>query len=191
MKTKLFLAVALVAAAAVPGFAQAQQQGQLSDTDRMFIENAASSNLFEIRSSQMMLENMGDEEGMPAVRQFAQQMITDHEAMGAQLQQLAGSLGMQEVPQEPAATHRTMLEELQSFLGAQLAPNYLQYQTVAHQDAVNLFQRHTQQGDNEQLKQFAQQSLPSLQHHLDMVRDIQGGAGLAESDPARQPSGSQ
>jgi putative membrane protein len=190
MRTKLFLAAALAVAATAPGFAQTQQ-GQLSDTDRMFIENAASSNLFEIRSSQMMLENMGDAQDMPTVRQFAQQMITEHETVGAQLEQLAGSLGMQEVPQEPAATHRTMLEELQGFSGEQLAPNYLQYQTVAHQDAVNLFQRHTQQGDNEQLKQFAQQTLPSLQQHLDMVRDIQAGAGVAESDPARQPSTSQ
>lgn len=189
MKTKLFLAAALAIAATAPGFAQAQQ-GQLSETDRMFIENAASSNLFEIRSSQMMLENMGDDQGMPTVRQFAQMMISDHEAVNAQLQQLASSHGM-EVPQEPASTHRVMLEELQAFTGEQLAPNYLQYQTVAHQDAVNLFQRHTQQGENAELKQFAQQTLPSLQQHLDMVREIQAGPGVAESDPARQPSTSQ
>jgi hypothetical protein len=42
MRTKLFLAAALAIAATAPGFAQTQQD-QLSDTDRMFIENAASS----------------------------------------------------------------------------------------------------------------------------------------------------
>lgn len=190
MRTKLFLATALVAVATAPGFAQTQQQSQLSDTDRTFIENAASSNLFEIRSSQMMLENMGDDQDMPAVRQFAQKMIDDHQATNTQLQQIAGSHGM-DMPQEPSSMHRTMLEELQGFSGAQLAPHYLQYQTVAHQDAVNLFQRHTQQGDDAELKQFAQRTLPTLQEHLDMVRSLQGGEGLAESDPARQPSGSR
>lgn len=185
MKSMLIRAAALAVALTTP--ALAQTQSQLSDTDRLFVENAASSNLFEIRSSQMLLEEMGDDQGMPSLRQFAQMMITDHEAVNAQLQSIASSRGMQ-VPQEPAGAQGRMLDELDGFSGTQLASNYLQYQTVAHQDAINLFQRHTQQGGDPELQQFAQQTLPSLQHHLQMLLDLKAGEGIAETDRTQMPS---
>jgi putative membrane protein len=45
-------------------------------------------------------------------------------------------------------------------------------QVSAHKDAVSLFERYGKGGDNDQLKSWATQTLPTLQHHLDMAQTI-------------------
>ena len=39
---------------------------------------------------------------------------------------------------------------------------------------VSLFQRYGKNGGNDKLKTWANQTLPTLQHHLDMAQDIYG-----------------
>ena len=42
-------------------------------------------------------------------------------------------------------------------------------QVDAHKSAVSLFQRYAKGGDNAKLKDWAQKTLPTLQHHLGMA----------------------
>ena len=42
-------------------------------------------------------------------------------------------------------------------------------QVDAHKSAVSLFQRYAKGGDNTKLKDWAQKTLPTLQHHLEMA----------------------
>jgi putative membrane protein len=42
-------------------------------------------------------------------------------------------------------------------------------QVDAHKSAVSLFQRYSKGGDNAKLKDWAQKTLPTLQHHLEMA----------------------
>jgi len=44
---------------------------------------------------------------------------------------------------------------------------------TAHKDAVSLFQRYRNGGDNPQLKNWAGKTLPALQSHLDMAQKLQ------------------
>jgi hypothetical protein len=45
-------------------------------------------------------------------------------------------------------------------------------QVSAHKDAVSLFDRYSKSGDNSKLKDWAGKTLPTLQHHLQMVEDL-------------------
>jgi putative membrane protein len=45
----------------------------------------------------------------------------------------------------------------------------LSAQVSAHKSAVSLFDRYAKGGDNAKLKDWAQKTLPHLQHHLDMA----------------------
>jgi putative membrane protein len=40
-------------------------------------------------------------------------------------------------------------------------------QVSAHKDAVSLFERYSNGGDNAELKAWAGKTLPALRHHLD------------------------
>jgi hypothetical protein len=65
-----------------------------------------------------------------------------------------------------------MLQQLQGASGPDFDRRYVQLQLAAHQDSVLLFEKYGQNGDNPQLKQFAQQMLPDLQAHLQQVQQI-------------------
>jgi putative membrane protein len=45
-------------------------------------------------------------------------------------------------------------------------------QVSAHEDAVSLFERYAKSGDSLKLKDWAGKTLPALQHHLDMAKDM-------------------
>jgi sporulation protein YlmC with PRC-barrel domain len=62
-------------------------------------------------------------------------------------------------------------------------------QFEGHQKAVALFEGYAQNGDNPQLKQFAQQTVPTLREHLQQITQIRNGM----ANPAQvgqNPSGS-
>jgi putative membrane protein len=45
-------------------------------------------------------------------------------------------------------------------------------QVSAHKDAVSLFERYAKGGDNPKLKDWAGNTLPALQHHLQMAQEL-------------------
>jgi putative membrane protein len=62
-----------------------------------------------------------------------------------------------------------------------------------HQDAVTLFQKEIDSGQNSQIKTFASTTLPTLQQHLKLAQDTQAklatGAPQTSSTPGATQSG--
>lgn len=79
------------------------------------------------------------------------------------------------LPQSLDAEHQQMIQRLQQAQGAEFDRLYVQQQTQAHQNAVDLFQNYARAGDVAELRQWAQQTLPDLQDHLRKVQQLQGG----------------
>jgi putative membrane protein len=52
------------------------------------------------------------------------------------------------------------------------ASDYDPMQVSSHKDAVSLFERYAQGGDNAKLKDWAGETLPALQHHLQMAEQM-------------------
>ena len=46
-------------------------------------------------------------------------------------------------------------------------------QVSAHKDAVSLFERYSNGGDNADLKAWAGKTLPALRHHLEMAEQLE------------------
>jgi putative membrane protein len=44
-----------------------------------------------------------------------------------------------------------------------------------HKDAVSLFERYAKGGENAKLKDWADKTLPTLRHHLEMAQDLAAG----------------
>src|SRR5215212_6606090 len=149
--------------------AQPSAQGQMAQpgapSAAEFVTKAASSSLFEIQSSQMALQQSQNTQ----VRDFAQKMIQDHTKASDQLKAAAQG---QTVPTTPDAEHAQMLQQLNGANGVDFDRRYVQLQLTGHQEAVALFDRYAQNGDNPQLKQFAQQTLPDLREHLQMAQQL-------------------
>ena len=177
---KLRMVVLLASTAFMPAVALAQtpqatprpaatQAGAQVPAAADFVNRAAISNMFEIQSSQLAQQKAQNDR----VRQFAQSMVQDHTAAGDKLKSSAQGIQGATIPSSLDQPHQQMVQTLQSASGPGFDRDYVQMQVTAHRDAVSLFDQYAQNGDNQQLKQFAQQTLPTLREHLQSVEQIQ------------------
>ena len=136
-------------------------------TPRAFAERAASSNMFEIMSSQLALEKSQSQD----VIALAQHMIDDHQAAGETMLVAATAEGL-----TPTNTlmpdHQAQLDNLTASAPEDFDSAYLGAQLAAHNEAVSLFEGYAAQGPEGQLKDFATQTLPTLQEHLANVEPL-------------------
>ena len=175
---KRFTAACLVATAltAAPALAQSTstgtmgaapsqdgQTGKISTPE--FVRNAAIGGMFEVQSSQLALKKTQDQD----VKQFADRMVKDHTQANDKLKSLAKN---ETVPGDLDQPHQQMLQKLQGENGSNFVDTFKQMQVSAHRQTINLFQSYARNGDDQQLKQFAQQTLPTLQQHLQMAESI-------------------
>jgi putative membrane protein len=134
-----------------------------AESAEQFVSKAANSGMFEVQSSQLALEHAKQE----SVRNFAQQMISDHSKANEELKKVAGQEGIQ-VPSELDASHRDKLAELRDE-DEEFDEAYIEMQVEGHDDAVDLFEDYASDGDNAALKQFAEKTLPTLKKHKEEV----------------------
>ena len=51
-----------------------------------------------------------------------------------------------------------------------------------HEKAVKLFEKESQKGESDELKQFASKTLPTLQEHLKMARDLKASTSRRKAE---------
>jgi putative membrane protein len=203
MRTHALLAAAALLAAIAPASAQTQQQraqGAQSQTGSppmaepaapaagtsatgsraaaltatAFARTAAMSDLYEIEASRLAEQRSQNAQ----VKQFAQHMLRDHQKttneLKGMLPQLQG-VSAQQMPTGLDQQHQALVQQLQGARGAEFDRAFAQQQLQSHQTAVELFRAYAQSGDNAQLKQWAAQTLPSLEEHLRQAQQLQRG----------------
>lgn len=177
MKFHPLAPLALVIAAAIATGVTAQttdvtppspeEQEAAMTTPEAFAERAASSNLFEILTSQLALEVSQTEE----VRAFAEHMIADHTAATEEMTAAATSEGITP-PDTLMPDHQAQLDSLAASAPEAFDAAYLGAQLAGHTEAVTLFEGYSTQGVEGPLKTFATETLPKLQEHLAEVEPL-------------------
>jgi putative membrane protein len=131
-----------------------------------FVKQAAISDMFEIQSSKIAVTKLTGPQ-----KSFAEQMITDHTKTTKELTPQAKAAKIP-LPKDMDSTHKKMINKLNSLSGAEFQKEYFDDQVSAHKDAVSLFQRYGNGGDNQKLRDWASKTLPTLQHHLEMAQNL-------------------
>lgn len=160
--TASFAAFAMMAAMST-GAASAA----VSAADKTFATEAAQGGLAEVEMSRLALQKQTS----PQVKQFAQQMVTDHTKANEELMQLAKSERL-DLPSQVNAKHKSAMEQLQGMNGTAFDSAYMRDMVQDHQQVVAEFQKQAQSGSDPGLKTFAQKYLPVLQQHLQMAQSI-------------------
>jgi putative membrane protein len=161
MKTRLLLASLATATAiafVLPALA--------ADSAQDFVDKAAAGGMFEVNSSKIAETKAQDR----SVKDFAHKMIDDHGAANAKLETIAGEQKLT-IPKELDAKYKDDVDALQNAKDPVDGP-YVQMQRDAHSDAVELFESYAKDGDNAQLKTFAQETVPTLKMHQEMIEKI-------------------
>jgi putative membrane protein len=129
-----------------------------------FVRTAASSNLLEIRSSELALERSGSD----AVTAFARRMISDHQQAAGELNRALQVTSLT-APEGLTSAHQAQLDALDDVADDRFDAEYLTLQTRAHEEAVELFSGYAENGENPEIRGFAATLLPKLQAHLNEV----------------------
>lgn len=142
-----------------------QTVASVSAQDQKFIDQAAASDLFEIRSSQLALQRSRN----PRTRMYAQKMIDDHMASSQKLQALAAANGIQLPTGMGPEGDRAYaaIDNTRRIFDSE----YFRQQGLSHQTAASVFQTEIDSGYNNDVKQFAQATLPTIQNHLEMAQN--------------------
>ena len=146
---------------------QSARAGKSQNMDQKFVECAATMDQFEIQAAKLAERQAQDDQ----IKQFARQIAQDHQQSSQALQQAAQQAGIQ-VSQQLKPAQQAMLQDLQQMQGEDFDRAWLYGNVAGHTIAVLKFRDAAKECQNEQLKQFAQQTLPKLQQHLQHAQEL-------------------
>jgi len=159
--------------------AQMQAKAGQHPEAKEIVRHLTSGNQFEIQLSQLAEQKSQD----PQVKQFAQQMRTDHTQAQQQVKQFAQQRNIQVSDSELMPAHEAKLTELRQKDGAAFDRGFAICQAAHHVESVLMHQYLANEYPDPQVKQMAQQMLPKLQQHqqhaFQLAQSQVGGSGTA------------
>jgi putative membrane protein len=157
--------VAMVPATTYPS-TQTQLPTSLTATsDSHFTQTAMSGSATEIALARIAVTKAE----APEVRSFAQQMLNDHRQIATNIDNFAlqrGYVVNWTITPEQQAT----IDRLNALSGAAFDDAYMQEMVSAHQKTVSMLQAQSSSGT--ETATLARDTLPTVEHHLMMARDI-------------------
>jgi predicted outer membrane protein/sporulation protein YlmC with PRC-barrel domain len=187
---------------AVDKSSTSQKQAQSRQiSDQSFVRQATLGNMFEVQSSRLASRKAQNQD----VRDFAEQLIDDHQAAQNELKKAAGDISF---PRQLDRRESRRLDRLRQTSNDRFDWRFIGTQIRAHRRAIALFEdfarseqdpanqnttaRQNGETDRHQaLVQWAQETLPTLREHLEMARQIrqdlrEAGQGVARRQEDRQ-----
>lgn len=140
-----------------------------AQTAPVFVMMAGASDLYEIQSSQAVLDTTRN----PDIRRFAQMMVEHHTMTTQQVMDAARKDGLSPPPPVLDAKRAAMLSDLKGASGSARDRLYVQQQVMAHQEALTLHTNYSQNGDKPNLRTAATGAVPIVQRHLTEVQGMQ------------------
>jgi len=119
------------------------------------------------------------------VKQFAQRMVDDHGKANDELKSWASSNNVT-LPTEVNAQQKAMHDKLAKMSGDAFDRAYASHMVADHAKAVASFQHASKTAANADLKAWAAKTLPTLEEHHKMARDINAKVGTANKPTAKK-----
>lgn len=139
----------------------------LSTQDRAFISQTSLSNTAEVKLGG--LASTSSDTAM--IRNFGQQMVTDHGAAQNDLKTLGTKLSVS-VTDSADAMHTALMDTLKHRSGREFDSVYIMNQIKDHNAAISSFQNEISQSKQSDVLNYANKYLPKLQMHLKMADSI-------------------
>jgi putative membrane protein len=136
--------------------------------DSEFMTKAASGGMLEVQLGQQVAKKAT----LPEVKQFAQQMVTDHTKANNELKALATQKNIT-LPTTLGEDQQKMYDEVLAEKGTALDKKYVSAMLDDHKEDIQQYQGAVTKAGDADIKTFAQKSLPVLQMHLGMLEKMQ------------------
>jgi putative membrane protein len=164
-----------------------QAPHQLNASDRTVVQQLAIGNEAEIELGKLAAQKA---QGQP-VKKFAQTMVDDHDAAGRSVADMVKAAGLA-LPSGLDSEHLELREHLGKLNGAAFDAAYVQAQVQDHQKTLLLLEYEIGSGQDQALRDFAAQTLPTIRMHLQMAQELAQGtvppAATAPASPTSPPA---
>lgn len=170
---RFFLAAAL---AALPGPSDALAQAAdpphtstaMSAKTSGFIAAFSLRNLFAFESARLAAARARG----AALREAARTLLRDHARAASELERLTLKRQLATPEDELNPRHQARLEALRRTDDASFDRAYVELQHVEQAETLALVERYARKGDDRALKRFAQDQVPVLRRHADLLRRL-------------------
>jgi putative membrane protein len=144
--------------------------------DREFMHEAASGGMMEVELGKYASRHAASDR----VKQFGQRMVDDHSKANDELKQVAEKKDMK-LPAEMNKEQRATTDRLMKMTGADFDRAYMKTMVEDHEHDVAKFRTESQSAQDPDVKSFAAKTLPTLEHHLEMAKEVSARTGTATS----------
>ena len=141
--------------------------------DKTFLMNSAEGSMAEIQMSQLALKKSKNDD----VKTYAQQMITDHTKLIADMKPFADQMGVQP-PTKLNPTHQQEAQRLSSMTGANFDKEYITAMSTDHHKTLTEFKAEEASTANPDLKTTVMQGEQVVQQHTDMADQMAQKKGI-------------
>lgn len=152
--------------------AEEQNEGKFENTsledDSEFAVAAAEGSMLEVQLGQLAMQKATSD----VVKQFAQQMITDHSKASEELMALAGSKNIT-LPTSLSEKNQKRYDDLAGKSGEDFDDAYIEFMVKDHKEDIDKFKKEADKGEDAELKSWAAGKISTLEHHLQMAEDAE------------------
>jgi len=157
--------------------------GQLQD--HTFMKKAAEGGMAEVQMGQLAQQNGQSQQ----VKDFGQRMVTDHTKANDQLKQVAQHENVA-LPTSPSAHDQAEYNKMSKLHGDAFDKAYSKMMVADHKKDIAEFKQEASAGDDPQVKNFASQTLPTLQEHLQLAEQMKSAESPGKSGSGPGMAGS-
>lgn len=152
--------------------------------DKLFVWHAAMGNQMEIELARQAQQKAKNQE----VKQVAQRIMQDHQRANEQLRQVAQQFDIQ-LPSSLPAVKQQEIQLFTSLPEDQFEKHYIAMMQADHAKAIVKYRAVAELSQNDQVKQYARQQLPTLSQHSEHVNQAAVALGLPSSSEAVPAAG--
>lgn len=147
-----------------------------SNADTEFAKKVAAGGQAEVELAKLAQQKASAQE----VKDLASRLETDHMKANDELKRIASQKNWT-LPGEPTAEQKNTKARLEKLSGAAFDKEYTNLMVTNHKNNIPLFQREASKGSDNDLKQFASSTLPTLKEHLEMAQKAQKAVGSSQT----------
>ena len=132
-----------------------------------FLVRAANSGMAEVKMAELASERATRAD----IKDVAKTIINDHQNANSQVKSLAGQRGIA-LPDSASDSKRRRYDDLSDERGADFDKQYVNRMIDDHEDDIDMFEDAIEDVRDPEVRNFAQNTLPRLRNHLEMLRQV-------------------
>jgi len=163
--------ICCMAICSIPALAQKKAAAGATMSDQQFVDFAAQTDMVEANLGQLA----GSVASAQPVKDYAQMLVTDHTNDYSQLYKVAQQANLTVPNAIDEENNKAMIGPFQKLKGAAFDHRYIEEMITGHTKAIAVYKKEAADAQNPALKSYAEQTLPTLQKHLDGARALEKG----------------